>query len=580
MPSLSIDTIPYIMKSVKHERNMIKMNFLLPSIVIGVILLGFSLPSYAQTSAPQAIPDLVAVGGDGMVSLSWSAPFDNGSAITSYKIERWQTGSDVITTYPNLSTATSATVTGLTNNVSYSFKVYAINSIGTGPESNIASATPSKSTPYKDVPDAVTDLKANRGNAKVLLSWSKPSDNGSTITNYVITYWKVGTDTFNKKTLLGGATSGQITGLINGVSYAFKINAFNEIGRSPDSNIESATPSELVTASVPNQVRGLVATPSNGQVFLSWIEPSDNGSPIINYKVIMSEQGSNIFTTFPNLGDATKVTIGSLKNGVSYNFKVIAVNGVGEGKESKIVNAIPNNRVPVAITNLKAIAGDGKATLTWSVTASQLDSISGYRIREYKTGSSTFVTHEVLGKATSVTIDGLTNGITYGFRVVAVNAQGIGPDSNIVYVNPKATSNKVPSMVTNLKVTPGDKQVSLSWNTPSDNGSPITGYNIIRSKIGSNTFTTIPKSDTSTNAIVTGLTNGEVYSFKVSAKNSAGFGPESVSVTAIPTGKQTTLSLPQWIKNNAKWWSEGLISDLEYVQSIEYLINQGIIKIR
>lgn len=277
---------------------------------------------------------------------------------------------------------------------------------------------------------------------------------------------------------------------------------------------------------------------------------------------------------------ATKVTIGSLKNGVTYNFKVIAINGIGEGKESKIVTAIPNNRVPIAITNLKGTAGDGKATLSWSVTASQLDSISGYRIREYNAGFSTFVTHEVLRKATSVTIDGLTNGLTYGFRVVGVNAQGIGPDSNIVYTSPKATFNKVPGMVTNLKVTPGDKQVSLSWNTPSDNGSPITGYNIVRSKIGSNTFTTIPKSDTSTNAIITGLSNGEVYSFKVSAKNSLGFGPESVSVTAIPTGKQTSLSLPPWIKNNEKWWSEGLISDLEYVQSIEFLINQGIIKIR
>ncbi len=577
MSSVSFSSISFISDLVFLES---KMKQLIPFFVIVMIFLGYGIPSYAQSSPPQAIPDLIAVGGDGQVTLTWSAPFDNGSPITRYKIESWQTGSDVITTYPNLSTATSATVTGLTNNKSYSFKVYAVNALGTGPESNIASATPSKSTPHKDVPDAVFDLKANRGDTKAFLSWSKPNDNGSPITNYVITYWKVGTDTFNKKTLSAEATSGQITGLINGVSYAFKINSFNEIGKSPDSNVESATPSAAVTALVPNQVRGVVAVASNGQVFLSWIEPSDNGSPIRTYQVIVSEKGSNAFTTYPNLGDATKVTIGSLQNGVTYDFKVIAINSIGPSKESKVVSATPNNRVPIAITNLKAVAGDGKATLSWSVTASQLDSISGYRIREYKPGTSTFVTHEVLGKATSVTIDGLTNGINYGFRVVAVNAQGIGPDSNLVNVVPKASSTKTPGMVTNLKAVAGDKQVSLSWNVPPDNGSPITGYQIVRSKVGSTTFTTIPKADTSTNTIITGLSNGEVYSFKVSAKNALGFGPESLTVTAVPTGKQTNLSLPQWIKNNAKWWSEGLISDQEYVQSIEYLINQGIIKIR
>lgn len=556
-----------------------KMKFFLTSVIIGLVLLGFNLPSYAQTSSPQAIPNLIAVGGDGQVTLTWTAPFNNGSPIVSYKIESWKTGTDIITTYPNLSTVTTATVTGLTNNVSYSFKVYAINSAGTSPESNIASATPSKSSPSKDVPDAVIDLRATRSDSKILLSWSKPIDNGSPITNYVITYWKVGTDTFNKKTLSSSVTSGQITGLINGISYAFKINAFNEIGSSPDSNIESATPSATTTVTVPNQVRGVVAVPSNGQVFLSWLEPSDNGSPIFSYKVLVNEKGSTTFTTFPNLGDATKVTIGTLKNGVTYDFKVIAINSVGESNPSKPVTATPNNRVPISINNLKATAGDGKATLTWSVTSSELDTITGYRVREYKSGSSSFVTHDILGKATSVTIDSLTNGISYGFRIVAVNAQGIGPDSNLVQVIPKATSNKVPGMVTSLKATPGDKQITLTWTTPPDNGSPITGYNIVRTAVGSNSYTTIQKSDISTSAIITGLANGQSYSFKVSAKNSLGIGSESTPVISAPTGIQN-LVLPSWIKNNAKWWADGLISEREYVQSIEYLINQGIIKIR
>jgi len=37
--------------------------------------------------------------------------------------------------------------------------------------------------------------------------------------------------------------------------------------------------------------------------------------------------------------------------------------------------------------------------------------------------------------------------------------------------------------------------------------------------------------------------------------------------------------MPQWIKNNAKWWSQGAISDSEYLKGIEYLVSQGIIKV-
>ena len=38
-------------------------------------------------------------------------------------------------------------------------------------------------------------------------------------------------------------------------------------------------------------------------------------------------------------------------------------------------------------------------------------------------------------------------------------------------------------------------------------------------------------------------------------------------------------SIPEWIKNNAKWWSEGSISETDYITSLEYLIINGIIKI-
>ena len=37
--------------------------------------------------------------------------------------------------------------------------------------------------------------------------------------------------------------------------------------------------------------------------------------------------------------------------------------------------------------------------------------------------------------------------------------------------------------------------------------------------------------------------------------------------------------IPDWVKNNAGWWADGLIGDTDFVSGIQYLINQGIMTI-
>jgi hypothetical protein len=49
----------------------------------------------------------------------------------------------------------------------------------------------------------------------------------------------------------------------------------------------------------------------------------------------------------------------------------------------------------------------------------------------------------------------------------------------------------------------------------------------------------------------------------------------SFSVTVSATDS----SIPEWVKNNAKWWSEGTISESDYITALEYLIQNGIINL-
>jgi len=50
-------------------------------------------------------------------------------------------------------------------------------------------------------------------------------------------------------------------------------------------------------------------------------------------------------------------------------------------------------------------------------------------------------------------------------------------------------------------------------------------------------------------------------------------------VEATSSGSESSESIPDWIKNNACWWAEGLISDDDFVKGIEYLVKEGIIKV-
>jgi len=41
----------------------------------------------------------------------------------------------------------------------------------------------------------------------------------------------------------------------------------------------------------------------------------------------------------------------------------------------------------------------------------------------------------------------------------------------------------------------------------------------------------------------------------------------------------TEEKVPDWIRNNAGWWADGLITEDDFVKGIQYLVEQGIIKV-
>ena len=54
----------------------------------------------------------------------------------------------------------------------------------------------------------------------------------------------------------------------------------------------------------------------------------------------------------------------------------------------------------------------------------------------------------------------------------------------------------------------------------------------------------------------------------------------TIDIPDLPkSSSYSSKTVPGWIKNNARWWSEGIISELEFIQGLQYLISNGIIKV-
>ena len=502
--------------------------------------------------------------------MSWTAPSNTGPAIDNYDLRYREGTGGSWTTGPQNVSGTSATIAGLTANTLYQVQVLATNAEGDSPWSPSGSGQ----TSALGAPDVPHSLDATPGNRQVMLGWVQPSG-GAEVTHYE--YEQDGSGTW----ISTGSTDTDYTvrNLTNGQPYTFRVRAVNSAGASAAS---AASPS-VTPATVPGAPTGLGATVSDQRVDLIWTAPASNGGQsITDYEYEQGGSGTWISTG----STATSYMVHNLTNGQPYRFRVRAVNSVGAGAASAASPNITPATEPDAPTGLSATVSDQRVDLIWTAPASnggapilryeyELDfsgtwtstggtassyTVTGltngqfytFRVRavnrvgaglasssQSATPTSTVVAPDELdfsgtwtstgGTASSTTVTGLTNGQFYTFRVRAVNRVGESAASGSQSATPTSTV-VAPDAPFGLSATPGNRRVRLDWVQPSG-GAALTHYEYELD--GSDTWTST--GGTAPSYTVTGLNNGQFYTFRVRAVNSAGQSAASGSRSATPT---------------------------------------------
>jgi fibronectin type 3 domain-containing protein len=319
-------------------------------------------------TVPLAPQNLLAIGGNNRIDLTWDAPAnDGGHPITNYKIYRGasQGGETLLIELGDVQSYTNA---GLTNGQKFFYKVSAVNSVGESALSDEVNAT------AMTVPTEPLNLVATASSSDVSLTWDPPSyDGGSEVTHYAVYR---GTISGGESLLEEIGNSQQYTDSVVtiGVAYYYKVTASNAAGEGPFSEEVNAIP-----ALPPTITLGLNAFPGDSVVNLTWIAPSyDGGSPVTNYTVYRGNTsgGQSLLTT---VGNVQLYSDRDVVNDVTYYYKVGAVNSAGEGPLSNEASATPVNEPPtcsIVYPTLGAkLSGDVEVSGVASDTSGPVNSV-------------------------------------------------------------------------------------------------------------------------------------------------------------------------------------------------------------
>ncbi|MCW2920659.1 MAG: Conserved putative secreted protein [Thermoleophilia bacterium] len=403
------------------------------------------------------------------ISLEWD-PASDDVATAGYRLYQVVAGSDVlVVNKPGL----THTVVGLSNATAYWFRIEAYDTASnTSGKSSLATSTLDAIAPTTATNLAPSSITGT----SMRVTWDPATD-------------LVGVTGYDLERLVGGSWTPvgsrslvqfrDVTGLTSGVSYSYRVRAFDAAGNASTSPELAVATLDTVAPGVPTS---LVASSRTGSSFhLAWSAPSDNVG-VVGYVVYVN----NVAVGTPT---STQFDVSGLNQSTTYSVQVSAIDGTtpapNESSRATIsVSTIdPGDITPPTTPSLPSATNvtNSSMRLTWSPSTDNSGGIDGYQVHRLM-GDGVSWQYLYYGLDTFFDLSGLAPGTTYTFRIRAYDSSGnFATTGNVVIATGAAADATAPTQPVGPAAATAteDGTVKLSWGASTD-AVGVTGYRVSR----------------------------------------------------------------------------------------------------
>ncbi|XP_034738139.1 protein tyrosine phosphatase receptor type Fa isoform X21 [Etheostoma cragini] len=298
------------------------------------------------------------------------------------------------------------------------------------------------------------------------------------------------------------------------------------------------TTAQIIVKALPKPPTSLTVTETTAtSVTLTW----DSGNPepvsyyVIQYRAKLSDNG---FQEVDGVA-TTRYSIGGLSPFSEYEFRVMAVNNVGRGPPSGIVDTRTSEQAPSSPPlHIQArMLSSSTMLVQWEPPEEPNGQIRGYRVYyslEHDAPLSAWQKHNT-DDSQLTTISGLTTDITYSLRVLGFTSVGDGPPSDVLQIK---TQQGVPAQPSGFEAEAElDSRIMLSWLWPVQD--PIISFELLYWEDSTPTDKHHETFDPAGSHAVDGLKPDTLYMFSLAARSEIGLG-----VFTQPIEARTAQSMP------------------------------------
>ncbi|XP_054607579.2 protein tyrosine phosphatase receptor type Db isoform X22 [Nothobranchius furzeri] len=289
-------------------------------------------------------------------------------------------------------------------------------------------------------------------------------------------------------------------------------------------------------------------------ITLTW--DSGNPEPVSYYIIQHRQKGSeDPYKEIDGIA-TTRYSVGGLSPYSHYDFRVAAVNSIGQGPSSDVVEARTAEQAPSSPPRqvIGRMLSATTAMIHWDEPEEPNGQVVGYRV--YYTSDNTLPVNQwdkqMVRSANFITIQDLTPNKTYYIRVLAFTSVGDGPLSQDLRI---ITKTGVPSQPLDFKgEAKSETSILLSWMAPSTQGGPdsqITGYELVYRRIDDTEERKVSFEPT-TSYLLKNLKPFSTYTFQLAAKSKNGIGAytNEVSIDTPQTLFATNFRVKAAMKNS------------------------------